>query len=127
MDRSYQTEQMLIQDLKKSSRKAFNEIYAMYAKRLYAYCLQYSKSVEDAEDIVQATVIRCRRYAATSLSSHSSTDSPKRDKSTTPTYASCVSLRKRLISRFSRSSNSKSRHSPSHVQMMPPTSRTINR
>lgn len=53
MDRSYQTEQMLIQDLKKSSRKAFNEIYAMYAKRLYAYCLQYSKSVEDAEDIVQ--------------------------------------------------------------------------
>lgn len=71
--------------------------------------------------------IRAGRYAATSLSSHSSTDSPKRDNSTTPTYASCVSLRKRLISRFSRSSNSKSRHSPSHVQMMPPTSRTINR
>ena len=58
MDRSYQTEQMLIQDLKKSSRKAFNEIYAMYAKRLYAYCLQYSKSVEDAEDIVQDVFIR---------------------------------------------------------------------
>ena len=53
MDCSYQFEQILIRDLKKNSRKAFDEIYAMYAKRLYAYCLQYTKNVEDAEDIVQ--------------------------------------------------------------------------
>lgn len=53
MDCSYQFEQILIRDLKKGSRKAFDEIYAMYAKRLYAYCLQYTKYVEDAEDIVQ--------------------------------------------------------------------------
>lgn len=43
----------LVRQLKADSTKAFDEIYALYARRLYAYCLQYVKSREDAEEIVQ--------------------------------------------------------------------------
>lgn len=48
----------LICGLKKGSQKAFDAIYDMYAKRLYMYCLQYTKSREDAEEIVQDVFIR---------------------------------------------------------------------
>lgn len=48
----------LIINLKKGSRKAFDTIYTMYAKRLYAYCIQYTKSKEDAEEIVQDVFVR---------------------------------------------------------------------
>ena len=48
----------LICGLKKCSLKAFDAIYDMYAKRLYAYCLQYTKSEEDAEEIVQDVFVR---------------------------------------------------------------------
>jgi RNA polymerase sigma-70 factor (ECF subfamily) len=47
------TEQALIRELKQGSQTAFNGIYKIYAKRLFAYCLQYTKRVEDAEEIVQ--------------------------------------------------------------------------
>lgn len=53
-----QNEKILIRELKNDSRKAFNAIYAMYAKRLLAYCKQYTKSVEDAEEIVQDVFVR---------------------------------------------------------------------
>lgn len=46
-------EEKLIEDLSRGSYQAFNIIYNMYAKRLYAYCMQYAKSTEDAEDILQ--------------------------------------------------------------------------
>ena len=52
-----QNEQILIFHLKNGSHKAFDTIYQMYAKRLYAYSLQYTKSIPDAEDIVQETFI----------------------------------------------------------------------
>lgn len=51
-------EQLLIRELKSHSRKAFDEIYQMYAKRLFAYCKQYTKNTEDAEEIVQDVFIR---------------------------------------------------------------------
>ena len=52
------TEQDLIQAFKQGSHKAFERLYQMYAKRLYAYCLQFTKSVEESEDIVQDVFIK---------------------------------------------------------------------
>ena len=49
---------MLIQALKQGSSKAFDSIYQMYSKRLYAYSLQFTKSPEEAEEIVQDVFIR---------------------------------------------------------------------
>jgi len=51
-------EKKLIYQLKKGSQKAFNEIYHMYSARLYAYCMQYTKSREDSEEIVQDVFIK---------------------------------------------------------------------
>lgn len=48
-----QNEHLLIADLKKGSKEAFDEIYRLYAGRLMAYCTQYTKCREDAEEIVQ--------------------------------------------------------------------------
>jgi RNA polymerase sigma-70 factor (ECF subfamily) len=52
------TEIRLIQGLKAGSYKAFDGIYKMYAKRLYAYSLQFTKSSEDAEEIVQDVFVK---------------------------------------------------------------------
>lgn len=51
-------EQILIHELKKGQNKAFDEIYRMYAKRLLGYCLQYTKAMEDAEEIVQDVFVQ---------------------------------------------------------------------
>jgi RNA polymerase sigma-70 factor (ECF subfamily) len=51
-------ESLLISSLKKGSSKAFDNIYQMYAKRLYAYCLQFTKSPRDSEDIVQDVFVK---------------------------------------------------------------------
>jgi RNA polymerase sigma-70 factor (ECF subfamily) len=51
-------EALLIQSLKAGSYKAFDRIYRMYAKRLYAYSLRFTKSPEDAEEIVQDVFVR---------------------------------------------------------------------
>jgi RNA polymerase sigma-70 factor (family 1) len=48
----------LIRELKQGSRSAFNEIYMMYFKRLYGYCLKLSKDKDLAEDIVQDVFLR---------------------------------------------------------------------
>lgn len=48
-----ENEEKLIAELKLGSQKAFDEIYRMYSMRLFAYCFQFSKTVEDAEEIVQ--------------------------------------------------------------------------
>jgi RNA polymerase sigma-70 factor (family 1) len=52
------TEQELIRELKSGSNKAFDSIYTMYFKRLYAYCLQFTKNSEDAEEIVEDVFVR---------------------------------------------------------------------
>lgn len=46
-------EHFLIEELKNDSYKAFDRIYQLYAKRLYAFCLQYIKIREDAEEVVE--------------------------------------------------------------------------
>ena len=48
-----QDEATLIRELKKDSVPAFNAIYYMYFRRVYAYCYQFTKSHKDAEDMVQ--------------------------------------------------------------------------
>ena len=35
--------------------KAFDEIYELYARRLFAFCLKYTKSKENAEEIMEDT------------------------------------------------------------------------
>lgn len=55
-------EQELIKALKNDSYRAFNSIYYLYAKRLYGYCMQYTLSTEDAEEIVQDVFIRLWHY-----------------------------------------------------------------
>ena len=48
-----QTEAILIAELKRGSKEAFDRIYRLYAGRLLGYCLQYAKCREDAEEMVQ--------------------------------------------------------------------------
>ena len=51
-------EEELVYQLKQESQDAFNRIYNMYSARLYAYCMQYVKSREDTEEIVQDVFIK---------------------------------------------------------------------
>ena len=51
-------EEELVYQLKRESQEAFNKIYDMYSSRLYAYCMQYVKSREDSEEIVQDVFIK---------------------------------------------------------------------
>ncbi len=51
-------ETRLIKDLQKGSKAAFNALYEMYCGRLYAFCYQYTKSREDAEEIVQDVFVK---------------------------------------------------------------------
>ncbi|MCE2615841.1 RNA polymerase sigma factor [Phocaeicola oris] len=51
-------ESKLIVALKSGSTQALSKIYQLYAKRLYSFCLQYSKSSQDAEEIVEDVFIR---------------------------------------------------------------------
>lgn len=55
---SIQNEAELIRELKLGSKRAFDTIYMMYFKRLYAYCLKFTKSEEDAEEIVHDVFLR---------------------------------------------------------------------
>lgn len=48
-----QGEHILIAELKRGSKDAFDQIYKLYAGKLLAYCVHYTKSREDAEEIVQ--------------------------------------------------------------------------
>lgn len=51
-------ERKLIQALKESSIEAFDKIYQIYSKRLFAYSIQFTKSPEEAEEIVQDVFVR---------------------------------------------------------------------
>lgn len=48
----------LVYQLQQDSQKAFNRIYDLYSVRLYVYCMQYVKSREDSEEIVQDVFIK---------------------------------------------------------------------
>lgn len=51
-------ESALIAELKQGSIRAFERIYQLYAKRLLAYSVQYTKCYEDAEEIVEDVFVR---------------------------------------------------------------------
>lgn len=55
---SHNNETLLISELSIGSKKAFDTIYQMYASRLFAFCLRYTKSAFDAEEIVENTFVR---------------------------------------------------------------------
>lgn len=57
-------ENQLIDELRKGSHRAFDTIYRMYSKRLYAYSLQFTKSPEEAEEIVQEVFLRLWTHRA---------------------------------------------------------------
>lgn len=52
------SEPQLILLLKNGSYKAFERIYQLYAKRLFAYSIQFTKSQEESEEIVQDVFMR---------------------------------------------------------------------
>jgi RNA polymerase sigma-70 factor (family 1) len=54
---NFSIEKQYILDLKKGSYRAFDALYTMYARRLYAYALKITKSTSDASEIVQDTFV----------------------------------------------------------------------
>ena len=58
MPEDTEKEREVIAALKSDSQEAFNEIYSTYARRLYSYCYKFSRTAEDAEEIVQDTFVR---------------------------------------------------------------------
>lgn len=52
------TESLLIELLRGGSKQAFDQIYSMYVHRLMGFCMQMTKSREDAEEIVQDTFVQ---------------------------------------------------------------------
>lgn len=57
MSSNFSIEKQYILDLKKGSYRAFDALYTMYARRLYAYALKITKSTSDASEIVQDTFV----------------------------------------------------------------------
>lgn len=51
-------ERTYIKELKGGSRKAFTAIYQMYSNRIYGFCFQWTKSHEDAEEVLQDVFTR---------------------------------------------------------------------
>jgi len=58
MENVYHSESAMIRDLKRGSLAAFDSICELYAGQLYHYCKRYTRSAEDAEEIVQDTFIK---------------------------------------------------------------------
>ncbi len=48
----------LIARLREGSVEAFDQLYNLYYRRIYGYCLSFTKSRKDTEDIVQEVFIR---------------------------------------------------------------------
>jgi RNA polymerase sigma-70 factor (ECF subfamily) len=51
-------EQQYIHELNRGSYRAFDALYSLYARRLYAFALKMTKSHTDAREIVQDTFVR---------------------------------------------------------------------
>jgi len=52
------TERELIDRLIHGSYDAFDELYRLHSQQLYSFCMAYTKSEADSEDIVQETFIK---------------------------------------------------------------------
>ena len=55
-------EEQCIQELRQGSEKAFNKLYRLYCRQVYAFVYQYTKIKEDTEDIVQETFVNVWKY-----------------------------------------------------------------
>lgn len=51
-------EKILVSNLKKGDRKAFEQIFKKYAERIYYFSIKYLKLKEDAEEITQEVFVR---------------------------------------------------------------------
>lgn len=58
-------ERTYIKELKGGSRKAFTALYQMYSNRIYGFCFQWTKSHEDAEEVLQDVFTRLWMYRDT--------------------------------------------------------------
>lgn len=47
-----------IKALRQGSRSAFNALYGMYVRRLFGFCYHYTRSREDAEEVVQDVFVK---------------------------------------------------------------------
>lgn len=65
MDGPTRNEAELISEMKNGSEKAFGALYEMYARRLYAFCMEYTKSREDTEEIIQDAFLWIWKYRST--------------------------------------------------------------
>lgn len=67
-------EHILIEQLRRGSQKAFNILYDLYFNKVFAYCLQISKSTQKATDITQDVFLRL--WETRESIKHESTISP---------------------------------------------------
>lgn len=59
---SIANEHILITHLKRGSERAYDQIYQHYARRLLAYCYDFTKNMDDAEEITQDVFVQLWRY-----------------------------------------------------------------
>jgi RNA polymerase sigma-70 factor (ECF subfamily) len=52
------TEEELIKGCQKNDRKLQRELYERYADRMFVLCLRYTKSTQEAEDVLQESFIK---------------------------------------------------------------------
>ena len=52
------TEEELIKGCQKNDRKLQKELYERYAESMYVLCLRYTKSTQEAEDVLQESFIK---------------------------------------------------------------------
>ncbi len=65
------TEEQLIANLRKGRSAALSEIYDLYAQELLAFCYSYTKSRQDAEEVVQDAFLRLWEMRSLIRSDHS--------------------------------------------------------
>jgi RNA polymerase sigma factor (sigma-70 family) len=65
------TEEQLIANLRKGRQSALSEIYDLYAQELLVFCFSYTKSKQDAEEVVQDAFLRLWEMRSSIRSDHS--------------------------------------------------------
>ena len=65
------TEEQLIANLRKGRQSALSEIYDLYAQELLVFCFSYTKSKQDAEEVVQDSFLRLWEMRSSIRSDHS--------------------------------------------------------
>lgn len=106
-------EATLIEQLVNGSEHAFEQIYDLYAGRLYAFCLQYTKNHDETDEIVQDAFIWLWRHkeslrqrkslkALLFISVRHQLINAWRRNANSPVYEDFVNYRERLLGGFFR-------------------------